>query len=1682
MKKALRLLAVLMAAVMIFSAAYLPAYAKIKANDYTVPKVSDDLRYYFTPEQGAGYILDLLDGLLKDANLYITMNEDLGLSDFVCGLINIKIDAIDLRSIDSAVYSIYRLVTDLDNGFISNVADALGAFGSLFDDVTVNSLNTEIKRGTRESGYAGGTDDLNVLYMLISWLNELAPTVKKIIMGNFDWGLLTSILTDNVPMLADIVGYLKDMLYTSLIDSEAEAWPAGTTLDAEVQKLINWALITGTGENSADGGFSLLGANAEPLMPAVGDQPGGASLGGETIQVDRNGDGVLETVTMSFYQLVNNVIQGLLNGTLKDLLLDLLVDLMGIEVTPEQPGGDPAILQDMTFNLVVGLIEGLSVQNGAPAPTYTEEQNATPLGKVNALLDWFLMDGGGLDTFISIDYYGINLTDNFMSLLNDIARLGINLLPGLAPDMFNTALAYTSDELNAVYYYTATKDRVLEGDELAVGQLYRTYETNALIYAAETDADGKPTAYNFLDSDYPVNTTNKDASDYVNPALIRSDYVISTQEVFACLIKMLLDGIIDGCYWPEWTTSVSSVLAYALAALAAPVLPEGNYFERLDAYHLNGAQAYSNEAGLIVDPIPYETVMSYQKGGVTKYVTIPYAALDIGASVAAFYLNGVFRFNNPLTEIGSNLEIFATEFLAWALDTYMPMLVGEYNPATKNFEGDGIWCTAFNTLIDSFYSDFGNGTLLADPDESAIYSFLDKTLFGLLPSDWLPDTYQGSFEFVNCWLLENLVNFDLQGILSLFSVNPTGELNSPVTTILLRIIDRLLATVFNGNPLLPPVNDTRMGTDANGVPKVYTNFTTVTTLDGLLDNSSDSAALCVLITQLLGLLNRYKVPLCITLMPLLVSGFDKPYDKEFGADGTVTDSNWLGTDMTAWKVEDLETYYDHFMTDVNAVQVAGPFENEEDAQTYIDDAVKADYTRSFYIKTEEVEGETVVNENGEEEAVYEYYVYEEISFYTTATMATGTDEAGTVYTFSGFKYAALDVRGTNPYVWYDSDYRLYEAEDFKSDLYAYRNLKEALKDGKAYADSYRAFTETTICDAYGEWMAFAIQTRLKQADIYDSNQDGYSVENDTAADYVAPTTDDAGNVTNPGIPSDGNPGAPGAIYPFYTTTSTNYNFLVDRQEVDAYQTFNSADYTAANYEQIQLALDYAADPDHNVVLDNARAEDVVRLAMGNMDFDITLNSAGAYNGSKQWEHLTATDIANINNMCASLGYTFVYDTENEIYEIQRPAFALMTSGVTFGYGTSAIPATAPSGAKDPTYAQEVADQMYTSYCQYMEDMYYQRKSLYNAIDYISDRAEQAYSFRSGNIDTTMLKWALAHTADAYKSTAGKRNQQISGVVDGQIQYTKIYTQKSYDRFQKAYDYATSLNLASTGVISANGLTQSMVSNIFAELMDAYKSLILYTGDADWTQLDEYINFAVGIRDDENKDDPFLGYSTESYNALVAELNNALAVRADSTIDCETQDIVDQAAAELLTKINNLDYNSEPQIQESATAGGSTQVDVTTSTGARTIGHVYGLVESVGIQEGLVEVIGMRIDEGVGNKIEIQDSGRGRGTGAFYKGSIGNIERFRFYAIVYGDINGDARIDGTDRTALDLAIILGENNSAEEGGMGAVKFEAADVNHDGVVTAEDAQAVENHYNYVEAISQDTHSPIAQVTAE
>lgn len=1711
MKKAKRLVAILMAALMIMSAAFLPAYAKmLPGNAYTVPKIASNQKFYFTANQGAGWLLDMVDELLAEANLKFNLLDLTGVGEGLFKFAGVDLSSIDwtlnLTSVDNLIQSLDLALAELDGAWLGSLASGLGLLGDLLKskglDGAHETLDSSMKRGNRSENYSGATDDLEILEMLIHWLNvELNEAARNIVAGTFDFGLLEDILP---AMLSDLPGFLKLTLYQLLADEDAEAVPTDSTtpIDDAVQDLINWALITGTNEE-VGGMNSLLGPNAEPLMPAIGDQPGAANIKGVSIKVDRDGDGVLEDRTMSFYQLVANALQGLLSGMLAPMLGDVIADLVGVEITEEYPEGNPELLQDMMFNTILGAVESLAEQNGAPDLEYTEEQNATPMGKINALMDWFFV-GGGMDTFIKIDFWGVEITDNFMSLLGDLARLAINLLPGLiGGDMFEGAeeLAYTADELNEVRWYKENSSGQYvtcdATDEAAIGETYVTYENGEILYAVEWDPDtGVPTAYNYLSNSQPVNTVDKTASTYRNISLIRSNYVITKDQVYACLIKMLLNGLIDGCYWPEWTTDIPTVLAYAMAALAAPTLPEGNYFARLDAYHYSGGVAPVADAnGVTVDPIPYYTV----KNG----VEVPTAALEIGASVAAFYLNAVFTFDDAerLTEVGTSLEQFVAEFLIWAADEYLPMLVGEYNAATGKFVGTGVWVNAMNNLVGGIYSDFATRTVKSDANWDAIYTFLDNTLFKLIPASWLPSDINGAFDLFNGWLLNNLLHFDLQGILGILSVNPdeSAELHQPVLTIILRIVDRVLALVFNGTPMLLPASAERTGANSNGVVNVFVNNTSITSLDALLGGSGDpdNGSLPTLVKQLLSALDTYKHELLITILPLVMGGtYDKPYDKEIGAAGDVVDSNWLGTDMSVYGIETLELYIDTFRADVNAVRGV-TYNTYEEAEAAITNE------KIQYIKEE---GTGTLNAEGNEICVYTVYTMND--YYLSATETTVeefVDGIDSSYSkFTDFKYSHMTPRTVDrPWVqyedtpnvidnasWYSNgEYRFFEVEDWKTTPYSYHNLKQALNKAEDFVGEYYTFAESELGNAYAEWQNYFIQTRLYSADLLDTNGDGRCVISTTDSDYVAATDSD------PGFPVDDMPEPPTAMLPYYTTDSSTYSsYTYLDQTIDAYAQLYPVDYTTDNFEQLRMAVELGNDPSKNIPLDEHDAEDIVRLAIGNRTFDITMDGNGAYEaGSIQWNGLSELQLGQITNTCSDIGYKFDYNVAEGTYQISRPVFRFISGGYTVGCGVDSNPPMNLSmvDPADKTYAQKNDDQMYKSYVEYMSTLYQNRKSLYNKFDYISDTAEAASAARTNNkIDTTMLKWVLNHTEikNAYKNTESKvRNYKVTGVKDdGTYYYSKVYTQSSYDNFRKAYDYADCLNQASTGAIQTSGLTQSMVTYAFKNLLDAYKKLVEYTGDADWTQLEEYINFAQGVINDPNKDDDELGYEAESLDVLSAELADALVVFNDKTIDCERQQDVDAAAAQLLAAINNLVYKSVPKI---IPAVEGILTEKTSADGAaRTQGHVFGLTEGEGISLDLIDVIGMRIDPGAGNNVTVEDSGKGKGTGAFFKGTVGNLEKFRFYAVLYGDINGDTRIDGTDRTAIDLYILQGANNAADPsaGGMGAIRFEAGDVNHNGVVDAEDSAIIELHYNYStdasNQIDQGEHGPTAQAIAE
>ncbi len=1805
MKKVKRLLAVLLAAVMIFGAACLPSYAAV---DWQNANYTTGQKYYFTYDQCATWLLDTLDNLLADANIVMTcgdLDDEIGFALISNDVLGINLDkflrqtesynengdeAIDLRSVDAAIKSLAGALKCLDENSFVGFADAISVLGDLVKEkngllCAKGILNTGTLRNS------GAKDDKAVLNMLVQFVAGLKPMLVSILSSTFSFGsLIKGLLGDKISDLLpvgiqwsgtaiDANALVRNLIYTLLIDSEAAGAPEGETLDTWVQKLINWALVTGTGNSSANGGMSLLGVNAEPLMPALADQPGGASIGGETITVDRDKDGVTETTTMSFYQLVNNAIQALMGGMLYDLLDEKLVDLLEIEVSEEFPMGDPAVLQDEMFSLIIGAVEGLLVANGAPEINYTQDEMNYPVPKLKKLLNWLLKGDPAngvfpaLDSFIKIDYYGLHIQDGFMSLLNDVARLLINLLPSLGLFESSAHLAYTPDQLNESWFIDENYNLVSSLDDSKVTQTYVTYETNEIIYPTQfvTDSNGveTPTAYCYLDDNSAVSLKDSHGSGDINADFIRPNYVITTKMVFANIIKLALNDFIDGCYWPEWTTDIPTVLAYGLAAFAAPVVPENNYYERLDAWHeleVTGAAAVSNSIiladGEEIEALPYTTTkvipIKDMGGNVTenRSVVVPSAALNIIASFGAKRLNGVFHFDSDIERFTTNttLEQFATEFFIWAVNQYMPMFTGVWNEDTKKYEPsvssstfktNGIFADITTTAINAVYSNFTQRTIKETANWDVVYELLDNTLFKLLPTSWLPEL-NGTAQLLNEWLFGNLINFDLQGILGLLTVNadPNAELNKSVTQVLLNIIDRVLAVVFNDNAVLNPTGRTDVA--------MKNNTTSYTSLNQIIDCSSSGSGVPMLISQILSLLDTFKQPLLTTILPLIISSeYSKPYEA-----GYLTAN---GRNETYYKIADLENYLSDLYDNTNAYP-AKVFTNEDDAES-------ATTRKASAVKNADGVSTDVVLENGttfgtypslqeakniinllldsyyvtecvddtlpEEERTYTYTIYFARDYLTSATATAKADENGASYNeYSNFTYAQLTSRtAENPFVSYDDDYKFFEYEDFGDSGFYYNNEGDAAEAAYEFIDSYYGFIND-LGDAYGEWFMFSIESLLKKNSLLDTDGDG---------DYDA---------------DDGNPSFPEKVmYPFATTSALSFQHydvdiakssgasagliagFYDNKTGKAVTSETGNMFTTANYEQLALAVEAGNDPEQNVAISNEDAEKIVRLILGTLEFDITLNGDGAYNGSLQWNDLTDEHYAKIVEWLELNGFTYEeYIEENgdattngtAAYILKRPKFKLITDGsLTFSNGSETVPMTPVTNIQtinnirakglfgDPTFTEEVQVQMYVGYLEYVTALYQNRQQLYNEIDECSWRIEQAEGGRSLSAETTMIKWVLDLTASDYMGAKGRNygfeydenGEQVYNE-DGTPSVVKMYTTSSYEAFRNAYDFAEDAYTASkSGNILASGITQSMLTAAYEGLLKAWQQLVVFTGFADWEQIDSFVAMAESILADPYIDDPQFGVAS-GLNELKAALSDALVftdfdgstydnvVGSKLAYDSESQGEIDLASANLNQAIQNLVYQSNPSLDQNPETEQVVEILPTVYKDQIQYAHIFGLQEGVGFGDGTLEAaqvidyLGLKIAGmavGGDNTISRQNSARGSGTNARIDGRFQNQLRFRYFAIIYGDINGDTRIDGTDAAALTIYI---NNNEATSALMGEAKFEAADVNHNGGVDPEDVELIMKHYQLHEdeetgeiiVIDQNVHGPIAQVVAE
>lgn len=1763
MTKGKRILALVMTVIMLVGVACPTAFAR-RGDDpnygrytdaavypYMVGHLDGVNKYKFSAEQGATYVLDMLDDLLREANLSFVDNK---VVDEWYATVTLK--RIDFTNIDAALWTLYNIVESVtnDRDLLGNWLNIkligigmTGAAGLIIDaldlgdlkSLTVSALgnqNDEVHRVCRNvpaKQNVTASSDIAVLKLVTQFLSDNRNTLKKLATGDLDLGLLGGFIEDIDgvgPILNNFPGFLKDTLYSALWDSEADAAPSGWTYDRGVQDIVDWLLIKGTGKTvdykadlaSYNGCYSALGAEAEGFLPAMANQPGAASLSGVSIQADRNGDGVAETVTMNFYQLISNAIQALLSGMVSDLLLDVLIDALDID-TSSDPRGDTAIMADALFNTIVGAIETLCTANGAPAIIYEGEENDYPVPKLTKLLDWFFA-GGGLATFIKIDYNGIQLTDNFMSLLNDLIRIVPGLFPLLGFDV-PEGLTYTTSEMTEKFVDS-------EGTKV-----YLTYEKDARgnrLELYKPDPENNPnTYYTYLGVGAMgslVNTTNPGAAGYYNPTFIREKYVLSDSQIYAALVKILLNSFVDGCYFPDWADSIASVGAYALASIAARYLPENNYFDRLDMYHYVEElhQEGYTPLGTTSDitALPYTEQLTLN----SRTVTVPRAAMNIGISLLAYYLRGwedmqtVFG-TDPADgnrawamETDTSFEVWALEFLMWGASQFVPMLTGKIDSATHRYSQveagvDSTFMSAFNTAMQTFVNKkiqypttyTSQGAVSNIPGRelaNTLGTLVDNTLFKLIPLNWLPHWVEenGSAGVFYELILESVCNFDLQKIFSLLTINPNGEFakEAPIT-IIIRILDRVLGLVFGGSPLLPSTSRTN----------VFDTNTTVTSLESFLGDGNN---LATLLDRLLELLNKYIGVIGATVFPLILSGTVK--NKEYGPNATSYDTiDPIGNSVITYDL--LKEYVDESSADGNAVVWS------EDV--YFSSSIKAETVAAdIGIKNYDAEANKIANiggvsrykvsfpatyvddvsarraasyllegvdENGDKyEGIFEARstgigrnnineVYKLDSYRDTADEHDNpVMENGVIkehhYSYDNFQYSTAVVNDDNyrtgplGTITYTDGYKLFDEEDFRAtELFAYNRWNDAIEDAGDALDSFKTYTEETLPAAYGDWLMYFVKCQLNAAGNYDKNNDGKIDGHDATVSV------------------------PGSDYPFYKSSGSAQEFSYS---YDAYNPLTNE--TGGNVRDwkfsecsssnvvIAAALAYSAESDP-VEMSEGDTQDIIRYALNNHTFKID-----------QISSLSSANISTISSKCTALGLTF--DTAE--LKIYRPAFALIPATLAgqsnFGawkrydgndndgwtlketQTISLTPIT--SAVPKPEYVDSDKNDIQAAYIKFATNVYNNKCALENYYDNISWRTEIAYRNMNLNPLTNTLDFILQLTRSAYYPLG--ESAGVNRTVDQFNLSHAMYTSSTFDEFQKAWDFGYSL---AEYIKGHNRIPQSIVTKAYKGILEAYKALRLYGELADWSELEEFIEMAdsiingpLGIGDSVDRD---FGYTLDSLDALQTALSRAETFKSTyfEAYDAEYQKDIDDQATILNQAIKELAFPEglERQLVINPDFVGNEDINPEIVENSEYFDETGTVSQKiiVGINEG--ESFDNKFNDGeddvfigsgfqtIGsNSVQFNESGFGKGTGSHVDGVINWIPVIKYYIVIYGDLNGDTRIDGTDKTIINTYIAQQNVDEQEK----YIQI-AADVNADGAVSQEDLAIVNGIYKHTGA---------------
>lgn len=657
MKQSKRLLCVLLSMLMMLSV--LTVGASAYKTNYERPMGYDTNNGpYFSNDQCASAMLDFLD---DEVFAGMNVNEE-------------------LLGIEIKIYSLDSLFDSVNN----ITSSALYGVATILNLGDIEDCDWSIPKNENFRRRSATMSDLEFFGKFLQFLQVNADPLYKLIGNDLDLGLIGNFvnLSEMIPMLDDLHGFLTYTIYNLLIDPEMleENYDkANSNLDQIINDfLANRAIKficdmladSETGENVV---ADFLGLETNPdgtLKDMMGLVQLCPSLTHDEVDITK----------ASIYDFCREIFLALIDDIVIPFAGELLIDLLEIPV--DDPTAEEMSYVDMVINLfvtyeTVGLPEDASAAEimeafltmvGCPNPAAPNN-----LDKINYGLEYVLKEG-------------------------------------------ITSYVYLQDDGNGGKYLTVAPDLMAQLGDLLKGVL--------------------PMLPSLL-SDFPV-ISEEDAA-YLETA--------TDEQVFAFAVQMILDAFVDGFYFPSNCSSIKELATYTFVNLAAEVIPSVDFEAKIE------------RGELIPDSMH---------------------CLDVAAAVLRYYIIGQFGYTP------GDVEPAYQALLNNPTPTLDELLNGVFDQLLGKF------AVLFNLYPDASYK--------TEANMNSPWYKLYRTVGQVIPLTnifyGVEDSQYGMENLFVDSIIGNVLNFDINGLLSIIGRRSDSELNKPLSQALVNLIARVLNGLF----------------------------------------------------------------------------------------------------------------------------------------------------------------------------------------------------------------------------------------------------------------------------------------------------------------------------------------------------------------------------------------------------------------------------------------------------------------------------------------------------------------------------------------------------------------------------------------------------------------------------------------------------------------------------------------------------------------------------------------------------------------------------------------------------------------------------------------------------------------------------------------------------------------------